>query len=57
MVIAKIDGTANDVEAHVEVKGFPTIVLYKKGDPTNPISFSGAREADAMEAWIKEQTA
>ena len=57
MVIAKIDGTANDVESHVEVKGFPTIVLYKKGDPTNPISFSGAREADAMEAWIKEQTA
>lgn len=52
VIIAKIDGTANDVESHVEVRGFPTLVLYTKDGKTAPISYNGDRDADAMEKWI-----
>lgn len=29
-------GTANDVESHAEIKGFPTILFYKSNDKKNP---------------------
>ena len=55
MVIGKIDLTANDVEtSHFEVKGFPTILLYKRGEKKTPLQFQGKRDAESIEAWLKE---
>jgi len=56
VVIAKLDGTANDVEHHLDLKGFPTIALYTKSGKTTPILYNGAREAGPMADWLKEQT-
>merc|ERR1719238_611836 len=42
VIIAKIDSTANEVEG-VQVSGFPTLKLFKKG--TNEVvEYNGARE-------------
>jgi hypothetical protein len=29
-------GTANDVDSHAEIKGFPTLLFYKSNDKKNP---------------------
>jgi len=55
IVIAKIDATANDFEAHYEVKGFPTLLLFKSNDKTNPVVYQGARTSAAIGDWLKEQ--
>jgi len=57
VVIGKIDLTANDVEtSHYEVKGFPTILLYKRDAKDKPLLFQGGRDAKSIGAWIKENT-
>jgi len=57
VVIGKIDLTANDVEtSHFEVKGFPTILLYKRDAKDKPLQFQGTRDAKSIGAWIKENT-
>jgi len=57
IVIGKIDLTANDVDTtHFEVKGFPTILLYKRDAKDAPLQFQGARDAKSIAAWIKDNT-
>jgi len=57
VVIAKIDLTANDVEtSHFEVKGFPTILFYKRDAKDKPLQYQGARDAKSISAWIKDNT-
>jgi len=57
IVIGKIDLTANDVDtSHYEVKGFPTILLYKRDAKTKPLLYEGARDAKSIAAWIKDNT-
>ena len=51
-MIAKLDATANDVEHHIDLKGFPTLALYKKDGKTSPILYEGEREAAAIEKWL-----
>ena len=51
VIIAKMDSTANEIE-EVQIEGFPTLKLFKKG--TNEIvDYSGAREVKEMEAFLK----
>ena len=58
MVIAKIDATENDIEnSNYKVEGFPTILLYKRDDKSNPIVYKGQRNAKALANWIKKNTA
>jgi len=52
VVIAKLDSTQNDVP--VDVKGFPTIILFPAGDKTNHITFNGDRTEQALATWIRE---
>lgn len=51
-VVAKYDMTANDLPpgSKFEVKGFPTIVLFKDGKHT---TYTGERTEDAIAAFVK----
>lgn len=52
VTIAKVDATANDVPDDIE--GFPTIKLYKAGDKSNPVTYSGSRSIDDLIKFVKE---
>ena len=52
ITIAKVDATANDVPD--EIEGFPTIKLYKAGDKSNPVTYSGSRSIEDLVKFIKE---
>src|SRR5262249_31651955 len=53
LVIAKMDLTANEVEG-LDVQGFPTIRLYKRGKKTHPIEFNGDRTVDGFTSFLTE---
>jgi protein disulfide-isomerase A1 len=52
VTIAKVDATLNDVPD--EIQGFPTIKLFPAGKKDSPITYSGARTAEDLAAFIKE---
>jgi protein disulfide-isomerase A1 len=52
VTVAKVDATANDVPD--EIQGFPTIKLFKAGDKSNPITYSGSRSIEDLIKFIKE---
>lgn len=52
VVIAKVDATANDVPD--EIAGFPTIKLYKAGDKSEGIDYSGSRSIEDLIKFVKE---
>lgn len=56
LVIAKIDSTANEVE-NVEIRGYPTLKFFPKGNKQNPVEYDGGREADDIKNWLKENSA
>jgi len=56
ITIAKIDATANDVDSKFEVKGFPTILLYKANDKDHPVAYNGAREVAELTQFLKAET-
>ncbi|XP_071811453.1 protein disulfide-isomerase A4-like isoform X3 [Apostichopus japonicus] len=57
VVIAKIDGTANDLPMEVQAEGFPTLFLVKGGDLENLIKFEGGeRTVASLSAFIEENT-
>ncbi|EGC29604.1 hypothetical protein DICPUDRAFT_58708 [Dictyostelium purpureum] len=41
--IVKIDADSNDVPSSLEIKGYPTIMLFKAGDKENPVQYDGQR--------------
>merc|ERR1712039_928686 len=51
VVIAKVDATENDTPE--DIKGFPTLIFYKKGSMEG-IKYDGDRTQDAIIEWIKE---
>jgi len=51
VIIAKVDATANDLSEQIEF--FPTIKLYKAGDKSNPITYSGNRSIDDLVNFIE----
>lgn len=52
VVVAKVDATANDVPD--EIQGFPTIKLYKAGDKSAPVDYSGDRTVDDLAQFIRD---
>eukprot|EP00486_Rosalina_sp_Unknown_P005419 CAMPEP_0201563502 /NCGR_PEP_ID=MMETSP0190_2-20130828/481_1 /ASSEMBLY_ACC=CAM_ASM_000263 /TAXON_ID=37353 /ORGANISM="Rosalina sp." /LENGTH=479 /DNA_ID=CAMNT_0047978379 /DNA_START=100 /DNA_END=1539 /DNA_ORIENTATION=- len=53
VIIAKVDATENDTPE--EIKGFPTLIFYPKGQTTpEGIKYSGDRKQEAIIEWIKE---
>lgn len=53
VIIAKVDATLNDVPD--EITGFPTIKLFKGGDKTNPVIYSGQRTVDDLAKFVAEE--
>lgn len=55
IVIAKIDATANDVDAEgLAVKGFPTLYFFKGNDKKAPLKCEAGRELDDLVKYVKE---
>jgi protein disulfide-isomerase A1 len=52
VVVAKIDATANDVPPKLNIRGFPTILLFKAGQKDVPVEYQGARTLDDMAKFI-----
>jgi protein disulfide-isomerase A1 len=55
VLIAKMDATANEYPG-LEIKGFPTLLFYKKGDKSNPMPYEGERTLEGMLKFLEEQT-
>lgn len=56
LVIAKMDGTANEVDyPGVNVKGFPTLFLFKNGEKATPIDYEGNRDLDGFISFLKSK--
>merc|ERR1712130_1034562 len=51
VIIAKVDATENDTPE--DIKGFPTLIFYKKGSMEGT-KYDGDRKQDAIIEWIKE---
>jgi protein disulfide-isomerase A1 len=52
VIIAKIDATENDTPE--DIKGFPTLIFYPKGQKQG-IKYQGDRKAEDMIEWVKTQ--
>lgn len=50
-----MDATANEVDG-VDIRGYPTLKFYPKGQKSNPIDYDGNRDADGFKAWLKEKS-
>ena len=55
LVIAKMDATANEVDG-VDIRGYPTLKFYPRGQKSNPIDYDGNRDVDGFKAWLKEKS-
>jgi len=54
VVIAKIDATANDVDASLGIRGFPTIKFFPANNKNAPIDYEGDRTMEDMLSFIKQ---
>jgi len=55
LVVAKIDATANDVDhPKVNIRGFPTILLFPANAKDTPIVYSGEKKLKAIESFLEK---
>ena len=54
VIIAKMDATANDVEA-VQISGFPTLKLFK-ANSDDIVDYDDARELENMKAFLEKNS-
>ncbi|CCF57677.1 hypothetical protein KAFR_0D00300 [Kazachstania africana CBS 2517] len=54
-VIADIDDTVNDV-ANLQIKGYPTIILYPAGQKDKPITYEGSRSIESLLTFLEENS-
>ena len=56
VILADLDHEANDVDG-VDIKGYPTIILYPAKKGAKPIQFEGMRSIEGFLSFLKENTA
>lgn len=56
VVFAKFDATANDVPAHYDVKGFPTLYFAPKGSKQNPKKYESGRDVDSFVKFMAKES-
>lgn len=56
IVIAKIDGSANEAPSQYKVEGFPTIYYALPGRKTEPIKLEGKRDTEGLQKFIEENS-
>jgi len=55
VTIAKMDATANEIDhPGVNVKGFPTLYFFPKGEAKTVVEYDGARDLDGLTAFLKK---
>jgi protein disulfide-isomerase A1 len=54
ILIAKMDATGNE-HPSLNIKGFPTIKFYKKGDKSNPVDYNGERTVAGFIAFLEKE--
>ncbi len=52
VIVAKVDATLNDIPD--EIQGFPTIKLFKAGEKSEPVEYSGSRTIEDLAAFIRD---
>jgi len=52
IVVAKIDATEND--SPVDIKGYPTIVMFPANDKESPVHYEGDRSLADIETFVRE---
>jgi len=56
IIIAKIDGTANEGPSQYPVSGFPTIYYAKPGQKDKPIALSGKRDLEGLVKFVEDNS-
>jgi len=54
IVIAKIDATANDIDASLGVRGFPTLKLFTSSNKQQPIEYEGDRSFGDLLSFLQK---
>jgi protein disulfide-isomerase A1 len=55
ILIAKMDSTLNEYPG-LEVRGFPTLLFYKKGEKSSPKTYEGERTLEGMLEYLEKET-
>ena len=55
VICAQVDATANDLPKAIEVKGFPTLLLFA-GDGTAPQAYEGGRDFKSLADFVTKKT-
>jgi protein disulfide-isomerase A1 len=53
LTIAKVDATANEIEG-TNIRGFPTLKFYKKGNKQSPIEYEGERNEEGFIEFFQQ---
>lgn len=56
VIIAKIDGTANEGPKQYPASGFPTIYYAKPGRKNQPIKLTGQRDYNALVKFVEDNS-
>ena len=54
LIFTKIDATENDLPEKYKVDGFPTIYFAPSGRKDEPIKYTGNRDSNGLEKFLKE---
>jgi len=54
VVIAKVDATANDVPPQLNIRGFPTILLFPADNKNKPVEYQGTRQLDDLKDFVAQ---
>ncbi len=57
VIVAKMDATANDIDAKYGVSSFPTLKYFPANQKATPLDYNGERKKDSIINFIKHNAA